>query len=241
MIRDSEIRCLEYVIKTYVGENCGIIVFNNTNNYDLILDYLKTVIPNPQATVFPDFISNDVIIEHFSVTSSKENRKGSSFKREKSINDKETKKTINEWQKNCNNASFNDSNVIENLYDNLSYDNFLNSLSKNLSHHIESLNKYDSKDKKVIFMIELQDAIMGIYRYDKFFKFYELNKDKKALDIIKPFIDLIDVLIFRANDRIEIIDVNKFNILYKNARCEDDIRGGRLREVFLNVKLDLMV
>ena len=40
------------------------------------------------------------------------------------------------------------------------------------------------KEKKVIFLIELQAAIMGIYKYNVFYKFYELNKDKNALDII---------------------------------------------------------
>ena len=59
------------MIDSYDGKNNGIIVFDNTNNGDLMFKYLKTVDPNPQEAAFLDFISDDVIIEHFSITSSK--------------------------------------------------------------------------------------------------------------------------------------------------------------------------
>lgn len=241
MTRDREVRCLEYIINAYCDANNGILVFDNVNKHDLLIKYLKVVSPNPQTTKFPDFISKDVIVEHFSITSSIENKKGSSFMIEKNYKDKEVKEKIDEWQKSCSNTVYESSNVIENVYDNFTYNNFLISLNKNLTYHIDSLNKYDAKGKRIIFLIELQTATMCIYNNNVFCGFYELNKDKNALDIIKPFANLIDIIIFRANERIEIIDINKFGELYAKANCEKDIRGGRLREVFLNVKLDLMV
>lgn len=200
MARDNEFECLKYVIDAYLGKIKSEIVFSNVDNDSKLLKYLNEVKPNPHLSEFPDFISNDVIVEHFSITSSKENKKGSNFKKVQNINNKETEAKIKEWQENCKNMPFDRNTVrttkIENTYTNLSYSNFINSLNRNLSHHIESLKKYDVKDRKVIFLIELQDALMGIYRYNTFYKFYELYKDKNALDIFKLYLDIFDIIIF---------------------------------------------
>ena len=234
----SEINCLKYVVDAIDRRNIGVIVFNNIKNDNTLLKLLKEVKLNTNETQFPDFLSGDAIVEHFSITSSRENRKGSSFKKEKSCKDKEVKKKIYEWQKNCNNISFDDSGVIENCYYGFTYNNFIKSLNRNLIRHIESLKKYEVKGKKVVFLIELQGATLSINKNGEFFGFFELNKDKNSLECIKPFVDLLDIIIFRANDRIEIIDMSKFDKLYKNSYCEKDISGGRLREIFLNVNVN---
>ena len=245
MARDNEFECLKYVIDAYSGKIKSEIVFSNVDNDAKLLKYLNEVNPNPYPSEFPDFISNDVIVEHFSITSSKENKKGSNFKKEQNINNKETEAKIKEWQDSCQNLPFERNTVrttkIENIYTNLSYTNFINSLNRNLSHHIESLKKYDVKDRKVIFLIELQDALMGIYRYNTFYKFYELYKDKNALDIFKQYLDIFDIIIFRASDRVEIIDIKKFEELYEHSYCEEDIRGGRHRDINVLIKIDLLV
>ena len=237
-----EIECLKYVTDAVMHFNEGVLVFNNTSS-NILFDKLKVVIHNPKLTKFPDFLSREVIIEHFSVTSSKENRKGSSFKVEQNINNKETQKHIEEWKKSCINKPFEsntiNSEVIENTYDDLSYKNFIASLTKNLEHHIDSLKQFTLNNRKVVFLIELQDALMGVYRQGLFYRFYELNKDKDALGILKTYADLLDIIIFRANDRIEIIDMKKFDKLYKNSYCETDIRGGRLREFNLLSNIDI--
>lgn len=245
MVRSNELECLKYIINTCFGKANGTIVFCNVDNDTEILKQLNEVKPNPNPSEFPDFLSSDVIVEHFSITSSKENRNGSSFKKEQNINNIETEAKIKEWQESCKNMPF-ERNIIrtttiENTYTDLSYNNFIDSLDRNLSHHIESLKKYDVKDRKVIFIIELQDALMGIYRYDIFYKFYELYKDKNALDIFKLYLDLLDIIIFRASDRIEIIDIKKFKELYEYSYCEKDIRGGRFREINLLAKIDLRI
>lgn len=214
----DEINCLEYVVNVLGKKKNKEIVFSNIENDSLLLKSLKEVKPNKNKTEFPDFISNDVIIEHFSITSSKENRKGSKFMVEQNINCKETQKYIEEWKKSCINEPFESnticSKVIENTYDDLSYKNFINSLTKNLEHHIDSLNKFTLNNRKVIFLIELQYALMGVYRQGLFCRFYELNKDENALEILKNYVNLLDVIIFRANDRIELIDTKKMDELY---------------------------
>ena len=242
-IQCDEINCLEYVVNVWGKKKNKEIVFSNIENDSLLLKLLKEVKPNKNNTEFPDFISNDVIIEHFSITSSKENRKGSKFMVDQNINNTETQKYIEEWKKSCINEPFESnticSEVIENTYDDLSYKNFINSLAKNLEHHIDSLKKFDLKNRKVVFLIEFQDALMGIYKQGTFCRFYALNKDKNALEILKNYIDFLDVVIFRANDRIEIIDMKKIDKLYENSNCETDIRGGRYREHNLMLKVDI--
>lgn len=241
----NEVKCLKYVIDACSGRNNSEIVFYNADNDTELLKHLNEVRPNPHSSEFPDFFSDDVIVEHFSITSSKENRKGSNFKKEQNINNKETEAQIKEWQDVCKNMPFERNTIrttkIENTYTDLSYSNFIDSLDKNLLHHIDSLKKYDLKDRRVIFLIELQDALMGIYRHNTFYKFYELYKDKNALDIIKQYLDLLDIIIFRASDRIEIIDIKKFEELYGDSYCEEDIRGGRFRSINLLSKIDLWI
>lgn len=245
MTRDNEFECLKYVIDAFSGKNISEIVFCNVDNDTELLKQLNEVKPNPHPSEFPDFISNDVIVEHFSITSSKENKKGSNFKKEQNANNIETEAKIKEWQENCKNMPFDRNTVrttkIENTYTNLSYSNFINSLNRNLSHHIESLKKYDVKDRKVIFLIELQDAPMVVYRDNTFYGFYKLHKDKNALSILKPYLDLLGIVIFRASDKIEIIDIKSFNELFEHSYCEKDIRGGRVRSINLLSIIDLCI
>ena len=86
-MQKDEINCLEFVIDAISKRNKGRLVYNNIENDNYLLKMLKDVSPNPKESEFPDFLSNDAIVEHFSFTSSKDNRKGSSFKKEQSEND----------------------------------------------------------------------------------------------------------------------------------------------------------
>ena len=70
-------------------------------------------------------------------------------------------------------------------------------------------------------------------------RFYELNRDKNDLEVLKVYIDLIDIVIFRASDRIEMIDISKFDSLYENSAIEKDIRGGRLITINSLINIDM--
>ena len=241
----NEVECLKYVIDACSGKINSEIAFDNVDNDTELLKQLNEANPNSHLSEFPDFLSEEVIVEHFSITSSKENRKGSSFKKEQNANNIETEAKIKEWQDSCKNIPFEintvRSTIIENIYTDLLYNNFIDSLDRNLSHHIESLKKYDVKDRKVVFLIELQDALMSICRHNTFYKFYELYKDKNALDIFKLYLNILDIIIFRASDRIEIIDIKKFEELYEHSYCEEDIRGGRHRGINVLTMIDLLM
>ena len=243
MKKNNEIECLESVIYIISKKNNRDLVFDNTEDINCLLRVLKGVSPNPNASEFPDFLSNDAIVEHFSFTSSKDNRKGSSFKKEQSKNDDKIKKYTEEWQNNIINKPFERNELrtesIEKKYSDFSYKNFIYSLNKHLLSHIDSLKKYNVYNKKVIFLIEQQDAVLGIYKNASFHHFYKISEDKKALDILRPYKELTDIIIFRAADRVEIINMKKFDEVYENSYCEEDIRGGRLKEIRSLIKLDI--
>ena len=59
------------------------------------------------------------------------------------------------------------------------------------------------------------------------------------MDTLKPYKELIDIIIFRALDRIEIIDMKNFDDVYKNSYTTEDIRGGRRREIKSLINLDI--
>ena len=115
------------------------------------------------------------------------------------------------------------------------------SLKKNLQHHVDSLLKFNIRGRKVIFLIELQDALMGIYKDGIFKKFYELHADKNAIQIIKRYIHQLNYIIFKATDRLEIIDMRKINELYDKSYIENDIRGGRRTDICLLIHNDICI
>ena len=241
-MKKDEFKCLKYVIGAFYHLGNATIVFSNTDENNLIKQ-LKSAIPNTNPSEFPDFLSEDVLLEHFSITASKENRKGSSFKVKESIVNNKIQNETNKFQETVEKLPITSNVVrvknIKNIYTDFSYDNFLKSLNKNLAQHIESLKKYNNNDRKVIFLIELQDAPLHICRNGIFLRFYELNRDKNALEILKVYIDLIDIVIFRASDRIEMIDISKFDSLYENSAIEKDIRGGRLITINSLINIDM--
>ena len=241
----SEVNCLKYVVDAIDRRNIGVIVFNNIKNDNTLLKLLKEVKLNTNETQFPDFLSGDAIVEHFSITSSRENRKGSSFKISQSKNNNDVENSIEEWRSISLSQPFEDNTVkttvIKNTYGDFSYVNFIDSFCRNLSHHIDSLNKYDVKGRKVVFLIELQDAPMGIYLNGKFSAFYKLCEDRNAMEVLKQYKELIDVIIFKASHMIEIIDIEKFDIIYDSSRYQEDVRGGRRIEnkVLLNIDIKI--
>ena len=104
-MRLEENNCLQFVIDTCNQQKNGIIVFDNVGRW-LLLELLKQLKPNVICSEFPDFISSEVVVEHFTITSSKENKKGSSFKIESRINNKTLDEIIAKWEDNCRRSPF---------------------------------------------------------------------------------------------------------------------------------------
>lgn len=81
-MQSDEINFLENVVGAISKTNNDTLVFNNTKDTNVLLSILNKVKPYPNSSEFPDYLSDDAIIEHFSFTPSNDNRKGSSFMKE---------------------------------------------------------------------------------------------------------------------------------------------------------------
>lgn len=230
MARENEIECLRHTENALKGEE-KINVWSNCD-VSKVSQFIFAAKPNSNSNTFPDFIFNGGAIEHFEITSSKETRKGSQFKIDEIENEKkkiEHYKKVNEEVLLLKHVpgAIHTSNYKE-VYDKFSYNDFLFSLEKNVKKHGNSLEKYDFKDKIIIFLIEQQTGRMYIQETIWKCKFCELNKDKKALEILKNHCEFVDYIIYTVSDSIEIIDMSKIDELIKNAIEYKDVKVGRV-------------
>lgn len=69
-----ELNCLKKVRESVSLDVCFGV---SEENYEDLKIWLESAVPNKKSSEFPDFLFEGGIIEHFSVTSSFEGRKGS--------------------------------------------------------------------------------------------------------------------------------------------------------------------
>lgn len=180
-------------------------------------DLLDKVSPNKNSNDFPDFLFPNGLIEHFMITSSKENKKGAAHKIAVSKFQKQNEKAINllsdEKPVYCNSLS----------YENHSYENLRSSFIKNWNKHIESLNKYRGDLKKCIFLVEyvdtyalsmledkwesINDFSVGDYKKPEYIHDYRLSRDKKMLEWLLEFSERVDCVIFVTEEFVELINL----------------------------------
>ncbi len=235
MSRTDEIKCIERVKESLRGRNNIGIVASNCN-LKSIVDIFDTLVSNPKESVFPDFFYPNGYLEHFSVTSSKDNRKGSSFMSSSRQKEKETelyfKEQADSFFRESHEFGSTKVSMVENVYKDFSYSNFKESLKRHFEDHINSLLK-SGFGGEVAFLIEQQDARMSIYVKNKFSAFYLLSKDKELLEFFSQYSNKIRYIIFVVVDSIELIDLSNINELIRSAPLSLDIRGGKLTTVSL--------
>lgn len=129
--------------------------------------------------------------------------------------------------------------TYENTYDCFDYDYFLNSLERNIIHHVESLEKSGYQQKTVIFIMEQQTARMYIDDKRTPISFYELHRDKKALTIIKNYCKFVNYIIYYVADFIEIIDLSLINELLFKSIVYKDVKGGKLKKKQSDLFIDI--
>lgn len=119
-------------------------------------------VPNPKLSEFPDFIFDEGFIEHFQVTSSFENRKGSTMAREKSNIDRDFQDRANKASENLpkNQITIHSVETPPYWHKQHSYENFVDSFKGNFTHHTESLKKYGGEKKYKLFIIEYNDSAL---------------------------------------------------------------------------------
>ena len=235
-MKQVELNCIK-TIKNELLNNNGI---NNHNcNYEYIKKLINNARPNSKQNEFPDFYSGDSLIEHFTVTSSKDNKKGSDYSNYKNEFNKETNKYFQQEDLKEEAPQTITTNSFKGIYEDSSYENFNYSLKKHFDSHIYSLTSRQLENNLVVFIVEQDDARLCIYENNKFVRFYLLGEDKKMLLYLKQQYPNVNYLIFKQADVIELINLNKIDELIIKAKDNLDIRGGRMNVVNCETIIDM--
>ncbi|MCH5248737.1 MAG: hypothetical protein J1E98_02335 [Lachnospiraceae bacterium] len=170
-------------------------------------------VPNPKQSEFPDFVFDEGIIEHFQVTSSFENRKGSTMAREKNDINRDFQNRARDAAENLSEGQITIHSVETPPYwhKRHSYENYVDSFKGNFERHIESLKKYDGAKKQRIFMIEYSDSALRMskkYASDLMLEVsygdlltrenpaYRISRDIDMLRYIHDKQDMVDFVVF---------------------------------------------
>ncbi len=230
MARKNEKDCLERVKKALAGRSNDKL-FSSCEIND-ISKLLFSAVENPDGNAFPDFVFDGGGIEHFELTSSKETTKGSAFRSEEKRNQRKRQELEDKAVKAFSGTPYvpgtMESHPFENVYSGFTYASFLNSLRKNVTHHVESLLQKGYENKVVVFLMEQPTARMWYDNGSSSVKFYDLHKDKEALTMIKAICGPVKYLIYQVADSIEIIDLSTIDELITNAIVYKNVQGGRL-------------
>ena len=198
-----------------------------------------------EDSLFPDFIFEGGLIEHFEVTSSNENKKGSEFKRYETEFDNEMKILFQKESEKFLNSPFSPNTLLTcksgSTYEKTSYEYFVSSFKRNFDSHLISLDKSNKATLITVFLIDQQGGRLQIYEKNEFKRFYLLSEDKKLLLYLKDKYPKINYVIFTSVDSVEIIDMSKIEQLIASSKDEMDVRGGRMiksnSSVFINLDL----
>ncbi len=214
-----EKNCFDY-LKSVVLSNNNICYVCSVKDRSLIENIFQTAIPNPEPSKFPDFIFDSGFVEHFEVTSSHSNRKGSKMKIEQYRLQKEAEAKEEELKAEMNvTPCYEGKTIMTDIwYSKHSYDDFCLSFKKNWENHIDSLDKY-SGDKSIgVFMVEYNDSALvlnavfpdvktGILYGDLLkkpeYNGYRLTHDSVMLEYIYQFKEKIKYVVFFNNSDLQ--------------------------------------
>lgn len=196
------------IIDYYLENDANARNCNLVNEIRKILDRLK---PNPQSNDFPDFVMSNGYLEHFAVTSSKENKKGAEHIAKKKKFDEASMKIQRELSS--------DRPFVKHSfhYPQHSHEYLFSSIRKNVGNHLDRLEVFNGRKELGIFLIEYaedQALSMGEYitnEIDKRFgspniiSNYILGKDKKVLEWFYQYKEQLKFLIFLKSRGLEII------------------------------------
>lgn len=172
---------------------------------------LRKAKQNPNKSEFPDFLLENGFIEHFQVTSSKTNRKGSVHKKKEQefkrrVSD-ELEKTKVEW---CEVPSYDKVRSKNWSLSNPehSYEYFVESFHNTWKHHVDSLNKYSGRKEVGAFLVEYAEIALSMFenvyaewkdgmsqgdmRVPEKWDCYRLSRDKNLLEFIYQYKGQID-------------------------------------------------
>lgn len=195
---------------------------------------LRDAIPNPKISQFPDFVSKLGFIEHFYVTSSAENRKGSFHKKEKAIFMERVEREEEQFKNEMNEKpNFGELKLIHHTFPfpKHTYEYFTKSFIKIWNNHMSSYEKYQGIKEIGIFMVEYQDMALRMREdfgdvkcevwygdmlcSEKRYDYYRLSRDVELLKFIYKFRDKINFVIMVCGENVEIICIENIPELLK--------------------------
>ena len=137
--REQELCCFKRVKKCIM--NGALLEGLSADDHCLLIAIFGGVKPNLKQSEFPDFVSEQGMIEHFQVTSTLENSKGSQFQKVANGFEKECEKIISSLETTP--ADFSapitlNVTSMEMVCPEASYENFVQSFKKNWERHIKS-------------------------------------------------------------------------------------------------------
>lgn len=240
MSRQQELELLSQ-LKNFVYDKNKIASCNG--NYFYLIDFINSAKSNPAKNDFPDFICSDGIMEHFAITSSQEDKKGSSFKRQEASNDQKTNdyfdKEKKEYFKSIYKPRSFSAYTTKAIYKVFSYDDFKKSFKANFQNHVESLHKSGYKNIKVAFFIEQQGAKLEIYENERFNRFYLLCEDRSMVEFLKDYSSEIDFVFFLAVDTVELIDLSNIDNIIASAKNNLNVKPGKYVKTSILLKIDI--
>ena len=235
---EQEQACLNVVRKLLRTKDCNLYVDEN----DYIINYILTAQANEHESDFPDFIFDNGFIEHFQVSSAKETSKGSCFKQEESNYKRATDKACEESQGQWQREEFKPNTIMTKaydlIYDENSYEYFVNSFKRNFKKHIESLKKCNAQNKNGIFLIEHTEAMLfidGTYPVVP----YRLFFDKDVLEYLYQFKDLLKYVVYTDRERVDVIKISVIPKIIQRIPQGVKFKAGRTCSTTLQCFIDL--
>lgn len=224
---EKEQKCLE-IVKSDCRNNYSHRFFGlNYEEVEELNQILNETKANEENNEFPDFIFNNGFIEHFQITSSKENKKGS-------VHIKELNNFKDRVKKEKMKIQFENDQKSKHWvmkYPEHSYEYLVNSFKKNWNSHFDSFQKYKGKKDISIFMIQYSDMALEMYenvyknwidgmsngdlREPEILDCYRITRDKEILEYMYEFKEKIKYVIFIYGEKCEIIKLKNIPYILK--------------------------
>jgi len=211
----AEQRCLEEVKLQYDKNEIRYygISIEEQQQLHVLIDTAQDT--DGETTTFPDFIGENGWIEHFKVSSSKHNKKGSENSRKIANINRAIEKQIE--------SSINEKSLIHpfssSFYSNgNSLENYRKSLENNWENHYQSYLKEQGKMKALeisAYMIESDDDFLKVARFDDLREGiiqhgntelpFEIIYDKAVMEYILQHASYLNYVIFKSNYLVSIL------------------------------------
>ena len=238
---EQESRCLAWVKEHLYGPDTRFFCHDKRK----IAAILKRAKPNLEASKFPDFVFEDGFIEHFQITASKENKKGSCHKQAQAEFHREMDCIQENLRQELEKSPLPIKNTISTtsykmIPPEYSYEKFQSSFRKNWEHHIHSLEKYRGAKNIGIFLVEYVGPLFKTMRGGKFAHFYQLQEDVAMLRFLDAYKEQVSYVVFTDGQYCEVIDLQQIPLLIKQAPKDISFEAGRYSQEYLMIVTDIV-